>query len=85
MENRLNHDAPLFEVKFELNPPHMLFFPSFEFNHRYGFDVLIENIIIDIYNMADVIPCVAQPSEEERIDADGRVFLLTYASKLCHL
>jgi dynein heavy chain, axonemal len=78
----MNQEAALFDAKLELTPPHVLFYPSFDARHKYGLLKLIESLIIDIYHMSDVIPCVAQPPNEDRTDADGQVYLQSYASHL---
>jgi dynein heavy chain, axonemal len=78
----MNQETALFEAKLELTPPHVLFFPSFDARHKYGLLKLIEGLIVDIYHMSDVIPCVAQPTESERTDAEGQVQLQTYSSHL---
>lgn len=78
MENRLAHDAPIFEIKYELHPPDTRFCPSLDPYNPEGFFALVESMITDIYCMSDMIPRVAQPPESERTDEDGNVYLATY-------
>lgn len=83
MENRLEHNSPLFEIKLELQKPSIVFVPSLDVNHKAGFNELIEEIIMDIYMMSDLIPRVAQPPEIERTE-DGQVFIATYEQHLAN-
>lgn len=84
MENRLEHNTPLFEVKLELQEPSIVFVPSLDSNHKSGFTQLIDEIIMDIYMMSDLIPRVAQPPETERTDDDGQVFIATFEQHLAN-
>uniref|UniRef100_A0A182SW49 Dynein heavy chain tail domain-containing protein n=1 Tax=Anopheles maculatus TaxID=74869 RepID=A0A182SW49_9DIPT len=81
MENRLSHNTPIFEIKYELHPPDTRFCPSLDPYDPDGFFALVESMITDIYCMSDMIPRVAQPPENERIDEEGNVFPETYISK----
>ncbi|XP_037911922.1 dynein beta chain, ciliary-like [Hermetia illucens] len=60
MENRFDYDAPIFEVKMELQEPAVVYIPNIDPQSNDGFLALIENIIKDMYNMSDMIPRVAQ-------------------------
>ena len=61
MENIFNRDAAIFEVKLELQKPHLIYIPSLEPESKNGFFALLEELIMDIYSMCDIIPRVAQP------------------------
>lgn len=98
IENRFEHDAPIFEVKYELQPPNAIFIPNLDTSSGTGFMALIDEIIVDIYSMCDMIPRIAQPPEHERretvlaaTDADAamggappvaNVYVATYESVL---
>lgn len=84
MENRLEHNTPLFEVKLELHEPSIVFVPSLDANHKSGFIQLIDEIIMDIYMMSDLISRVAQPPQSERTDENGQVFIATYEQHLAN-
>lgn len=84
MENRLEHNTPLFEVKLELQEPSIIFVPSLDESHNSSFIKLIDEIIMDIYMMSDLIPRVAQPPENERTSEDGQVFEATYEQTLAN-
>ncbi|XP_061501815.1 dynein beta chain, ciliary isoform X1 [Anopheles gambiae] len=82
MENRLGHNTPIFEIKYELHPPDTRFCPSLDPYDPDGFFALVESMITDIYCMSDMIPRVAQPAESERTDEEGNVYPETYVSHL---
>lgn len=64
IENRLDHDAALFEVRLELQPPHIVFLPDlYDETASYGFITIIEGFITDIYCMSDVFPRIVQPDK----------------------
>lgn len=66
IENHFDHDSALFEVKFELQKPYTIYFPSMDPSSKKGFIALFEELIMDIYSMCDMIPRVAQPPVIER-------------------
>jgi len=70
MENRVDKiDAPLFEVKLELQEPHLCYFPQMDNNldKLRGFLSTITAMIANILNMTDMIPMIAQPPEWDEI------------------
>lgn len=79
MENRLEHDAPIFEVKLELHEPRIVFFPIMDLSTAspVGLLGIISLMIANILNITDMIPLVAQP---ETAAGDSRVE--TFASFL---
>lgn len=64
MENRLEHNAPIFEVKLELNTPKIEFIPAMDVSltSPKGLLETISSMIANILNVSDMIPLVAQPS-----------------------
>lgn len=78
MENRLEHNAPLIEVKYELQVPLAVFIPNLDTSSGTGLMGLIDEIIVDIYSMSDMIPRIAQPND---LDEDGNQYVATYESK----
>lgn len=83
MENRLDHNTPLFEVKYELQRPDAFFLPNLDTSDsNSGFLAFIDEVIIDIYSMADMVARVAQPPVSERLSEDGTPFVATYECKL---
>lgn len=81
MENRLSHDAPVFEIKYQLIPPKTCFVPTLDAFDSNGFLALVEGLMTDIYCMS-TIPRVAQPPESERTDENGKVTETTYLDHL---
>ncbi|XP_039431337.1 dynein beta chain, ciliary-like isoform X4 [Culex pipiens pallens] len=81
MEDRLEHGAPIFEIKYELHPPKTRFVPTLDPFDPTGFLALVEGLMTDIYCMC-TIPRVAQPPESERTNEDGEVQLATYFGHL---
>lgn len=77
MENRLEHNAPLFEVKYELQVPLAVFIPHLDTSSGTGFMGLIDEIIVDIYSMSDMVPRIAQLDE---LDEEGHPYVATYES-----
>lgn len=71
MENRFEHDAPIFEVKYELQNQLAVFIPNLDTLSPNGFMALVDELIVDIYSMCDMIPRVAQPPIEERKVLEG--------------
>lgn len=65
MENRLENDAAIFEVKLELQIPQIVFWPELviNFESSRGLLNIIESMIMNIDNISDMIPLVAQPLE----------------------
>lgn len=82
MENHYEHNAPIFEVKFELQRPHVMFMPNLDPSSSVGFMALIEELIMDIYSMSDMITRVAQPPVAERIDDEDVPYIATYECEL---
>lgn len=69
LDNRLQHNAPVFKINLELQIPDLVFIPALDMeNSKSGLMVIIQNLIVDIYNMTDKIPRVAQPPIEERME-----------------
>ncbi|XP_058455827.1 dynein beta chain, ciliary-like isoform X2 [Malaya genurostris] len=81
MENRLEHNAPIFEIKYELHPPKTYFVPTLDPFDPTGFLALVEGLLTDIYCMS-TIARVAQPPEAERTDENGELTLATYLDHL---
>lgn len=70
MENRVDKiDAPLFEVKLELQEPHLCYFPQMDnsLDKLRGFLSTITSMIANILNMTDMIPMIAQPPEWDEV------------------
>ena len=63
MENRYDHDTPLFEVLLELQPPKIVFLPAVEMSDR-GLLGEINSMMGNILNVTDMIPLVAQPTDK---------------------
>lgn len=84
MENRLEHNAPLFEVDYKLKRPNAFFLPNLDTSDptKSGFLAFMDEVIIGIYSMADMVTRVAQPPESERLSEDGIPFTATYECKL---
>lgn len=79
MENGLEHNAPLFEILYEMQRPNVFFVPNLDSSSSTGFMAFIEELIIDIYSMSDMIPRIAQPPESERLNShDGLPYVATY-------
>lgn len=84
MDNRMDHNAPLFRVFLELQVPHMVFIPSLDLNDKSnGLNVIMQNLVIDIYNMTDKIPRIAQPPVIDRTDENGEIYEATYECESC--
>lgn len=83
MENRLEHNSPVFEVNYELQRPNAFFRPNLDTSDptKSGFLAFIDEVIIDIYSMADMVARVAQPPESQRLSEDGTPFVATYECK----
>lgn len=62
MENRLSHDAPLFEVKLELIDDIVTFIPQLDVNYGnpIGMMEIITTMIANILNMSQMLPLIAQ-------------------------
>lgn len=65
MENRLNHDAPLFEVKYELQKRKAVFIPHMDTSTTGGFMSLMDELIMDIYSMSDMITRISSDDPED--------------------
>ncbi|XP_055624142.1 dynein beta chain, ciliary-like isoform X3 [Toxorhynchites rutilus septentrionalis] len=81
MENRLDHNAPIFEIKYELHPPRTRFVPTLDAFDSNGFLALVEGLLTDIYCMC-TIPRVAQPPDNDPRDEYGEIILATYLDHL---
>ena len=64
MDNRFDNDAPVFEIKCELQEPNVVFFPSLDSTSKQGFMYLLESLIQDMYNIATLLYKVAQDPPE---------------------
>jgi len=69
MENRTDHNAPVFEVKMELQVPHVVYIPDLNDSHT-GLLSLVEEIIMLINYMSEIFPRVAQPQQEKSNEED---------------
>uniref|UniRef100_A0A1I8PDY1 Dynein beta chain, ciliary n=1 Tax=Stomoxys calcitrans TaxID=35570 RepID=A0A1I8PDY1_STOCA len=66
IENRYEHDAPLFEILMELQEPHVAYFPDIDPSSKYSFNSLVETLMDDIYHMMELLPrCAQDPTELE--------------------
>lgn len=68
MNNRMDKiDAPLFEVKLELQEPYLCFFPAMDNNSKRmtGLLEIVTSMIANILNMTEMIPLIAQPEENK--------------------
>ena len=63
MENRWEHDSPIFEVKLELQAPKIVYIPIMDvsLSPPQGMMEIISSMIANILNVSDMIPLVAQP------------------------
>ena len=82
IQNLSGNNAPLFEVRAELQAPFIVFLPSFDDEAKCSFMQTFQDLVVDIYNMADLIQRVAQPPESERLVADDTVYCATYESNI---
>lgn len=73
MENRLEHNAPVFEVKYELQKPNAVFIPHLDTSGEVsaGFMAMIDEIIVAIYDMCDMIPRVKQSPDGEPLSYES--------------
>lgn len=79
MENRLEHDAPIFEVKLELEEQQIIFNPilTVEITYSQGLLATITSLIKNILNMSAMIPRVAKPEIAE-IDSGLETFWMFF-------
>lgn len=77
MENRLDHNAPVFEVKYELQNSMDVFIPNLDTSLDTGFMKLIDDINTSIYSMSDMIMRI---SKIDTVDEDGKPYKATYES-----
>lgn len=72
MENRLEHDAPIFEVELELQSPNIVYIPKMDtsLSRPVGMLEIVTSMIANILNITDMIPLVAQPLNSS---GDGQV------------
>lgn len=71
MQNRMDkEDAPLFEVKLELNDPRICYYPIMDnsMTNLDGFLKIVTSMIANILNMTEMIPMVALPPDYNAID-----------------
>jgi dynein heavy chain, axonemal len=63
MENRLEHNAPIFEVNLELQPPKIVFIPEMDTSlaNARGMMKIVKDMVGNILNITEMIPLVAQP------------------------
>lgn len=75
MENRLEHNSPIFEVKLELQAPRIVYIPTMDISMSSpkGLLEIISSMIANILNISDMIPLVAQPVNLGK-DADAETF-----------
>lgn len=76
MENRWEHDSPLFEVKLELQTPNIVYIPTMDvaMTTPKGLLEIVSSMIANILNVSDMIPLNAQP---EHLGRDGEVETFT--------
>lgn len=69
MENRLSHNAPLFEAKLELIEDIVTFIPKMDVNYGNptGLMEIITTMIANILNMSQMLPLIAQ-NDKDRIE-----------------
>lgn len=61
MENSMKSNSnPLFEIKLELSEDKILFSPTIEPNNDNNFQLLVHNLIDDIYKMGKHVPRVSE-------------------------
>lgn len=77
MENAFEHNAPVFEVKYELQPPYDVFIPSLDTSADIGFIKLADEILVSIYSMSDMIHRIAN---RNAIDEEGNPYSASYES-----
>lgn len=81
MENRLEHDAPIFEIKLELGDPRIIFIPAMETNStKAGLLEIVNSMVENILSMSDMIHLVAQPVESRNEGMETFVLFLETAS-----
>lgn len=80
MENRYEHDAPIFEVKLELEDQQIVFNPimSIEMNNTKGLLATITSLIENILNMSAMIPRVAKPEITATVDSGLDTFWMFF-------
>lgn len=79
MENRLEHNAPVFEVKYELQVPVDIFIPNLDTSSGTGFMLLMDELLISVYGMSDMVLRIAN---RDAIDENGEPYSATYESNL---
>lgn len=83
MENRHDRDVPIFEVKMDLQLDRVVYLPALDLSYKkFSLIALIEDLLMDIYEMSDEINKVVQLPEEERLDENGVPYLETYEVRL---
>lgn len=83
MENRHERNVPIFEVKMELQLDRVVYLPALDLNYkRFSLIALVEDLLMDIYEMSDEINRVVQGPEEERLDENGIPYMETYEVRL---
>ncbi|XP_073817376.1 dynein beta chain, ciliary-like [Musca autumnalis] len=64
IENRYEHDAPVFEILMELQEPHVCYFPDLHPSSKVGFTAHMTTILEDMYHMMELLPRCAQDPPE---------------------
>lgn len=83
MENRLERNVPIFEVKMDLQLDRVVYLPALDLNYKkFSLIALIEDLLMDIYQMSDEINRVVQLPLEERLDENGVPHVETYEIRL---
>lgn len=74
MINNVQETKPLLNIKLELYERRVRFSPSLKFDDNDGLLSLMENILNNIFHIADTIPRVFQPSQptELRVTFKGK-------------
>lgn len=67
MVNDVEETQPLFSIKLELYEKRIRFSPSLNFDDNAGLFKLMENILQNIFHIADAIPRVFQPTQPMKL------------------
>nr|XP_043887070.1 dynein axonemal heavy chain 11 [Solea senegalensis] len=76
------HITPLFEVQLVLSNNAMTFEPSLDFNHRGNFYDIVDKMVMNITNVASLIPRVANHKQLDNYQCD--INQMEDLSEMCH-
>ncbi|XP_037954213.1 dynein beta chain, ciliary [Teleopsis dalmanni] len=70
IDNRYGNDAPIFEIRMELQEPTVCYFLNLDVNSPYGFNFHVESLLEDMELMSTMLQKVAQDPPEVNPDMD---------------